>query len=331
MTRTARRTRLHGVSPAIVVVALLAGCAGAPTSVPTAASSPLHGTFAGSVAIGHNRVIFMDCRGSGSPTVVLLSGFGDRADIWQNLSTPSPDPAAVFSLAAGLTRVCAYDRPGTSSEGSDGVERSRSTPVDQPTTGEDGAADLAALLKASGLRAPYVLVGHSYGGDIAMLYASRHPQDVAGLVLVDALSPYLPDGLTAEQLSVYEALNTPKGAPASTERVDWAANFQELRAMRQLPEPIPTVVLTADRPQLTPDVLASGTWPPGVDQAFADALWSAQTSAQDKLAQLYPGATHISDTKSTHYIQLEQPRLVVDSIRSVLDHARNAPSPGPSP
>ena len=60
-----------------------------------------------------------------------------------------------------------------------------------------------------------------------------------------------------------------------------------------------------------------------MDQDFADALWTAQLAAQEKLAKKFPGAEHITDTNSTHYIHLENPRLVSDSIRGVVEAQRD--------
>jgi hypothetical protein len=82
-------------------------------------------------------------------------------------------------------------------------------------------------------------------------------------------------------------------------------------------------VLTADRPQLTKEVLAEGQFPDGVNQEFADDLWAAQLAAQEKLAGKFPEAAHITDTNSTHYIHLENPQLVSDSIRRVVEAERD--------
>ncbi len=234
--------------------------------------------FSGPVDIGGGRKMYMKCRGTGSPTVVLVSGLGDAADVWNATADPKNE-RPVFDEVAGFTRVCAYDRPGT--RRTDDTP-SPSTPVEQPTSAKAAAADLAALLTASGEPGPYVLAGHSYSGPIIRLYASAHPAEVSGLVLVDALSEDLPNGLTPKQEALLEELNTP---PPGThaESLDESATFEQLRESPPAP-PVPVIVLTADRPQLTKEALAEGQFPAGVDQEFADAVWAAQLAAQEKLA-----------------------------------------------
>jgi len=308
----------------IVSLALIAaGCSGgssSDTSTSSESSEAAQDTvveesdsdFAGLVDIGEGRKIYMECRGKGGPTVVLVSGLGDAADVWSVTSDPENERPTVFAEVATFTRVCAYDRPSTSTA---------TTPVPQPTSAKAAAADLDAVLTASGEPGPYVLAGHSYGGPIIRLYASAHPADVAGLVLVDALSEDLPNGLTPTQQALFEAINTPP-PDTDAEVLDLQGTFQQLRESPPVP-PVPTIVLTADRPQLTAEVLASGQLPAGVDQEFAAALWTAQLAAQDELAKMFPGAKHITNTNSTHYIHNEQPQLVTDSIRQVVDADRD--------
>jgi pimeloyl-ACP methyl ester carboxylesterase len=271
--------------------------------------------FSGLIDIGGGRKMYMTCRGTGSPTVVLVSGLGDAADVWSVTADPKNE-RPVFAEVARFTRVCAYDRPGT--RRTDDTP-SPSTPVEQPTSAKAAAADLDTLLRASGEPGPYVLAGHSYGGPIIRLYAGAHPAEVGGLVLVDALSEDLPDGLTPKQEALLEELNTP---PPPAETLDESATFRQLRESPPAP-PVPTVVLTADRPQLTKEALAEGQLPDGVNQEFIDDLWAAQLAAQEKLAEKFPSAEHITDTNSTHYIHLENPQLVSDSIRRVVDAARD--------
>ena len=268
--------------------------------------------------------MYMECQGKGSPTVVLVSGLGNAADIWSVTADPKNE-RPVFAEVAKFTRVCAYDRPGTIRV-TDEDKLSPSTPVEQPTSAKAAAADLDALLGASGEPPPYVLVGHSFGGPIIRLYAGAHPAEVGGLVLVDALSEDLPNGLTPKQEALFEKVNAPP--PGShREAFDASATFRQMRESPAAPT-VPTVVLTADRPQLTKEALAKEQLakeqlPAGVDQEFANDFWASQLAAQEKLAKRFPGAEHITDTNSSHYIQTENPRLVIDSIRSVVDAERD--------
>lgn len=117
---------------------------------------------------GH--AMHLDCSGTGSPTVVLESGLGGTATLWNRI-TPQVSPT---------TRVCAYDRAG----------QGWSDATDAPRDGVTIAAELHALLDNAGEAGPFVLVGHSAGGPYAMTFAAQHPDDVAGMVLLDATNPY---------------------------------------------------------------------------------------------------------------------------------------------
>ena len=123
----------------------------------------------------------IECRGSGSPTVILISGYRNDADIWSVESAPGT--TMVLPGVAAFTRVCAYDRPGTIL---DKDHLSRSDAVPMPRTADAIVAELHELLAAAHVAGPYVLVAHSLGGLFARLYASTYPDEVAGMVLVDA-------------------------------------------------------------------------------------------------------------------------------------------------
>jgi pimeloyl-ACP methyl ester carboxylesterase len=155
--------------------------------------------FAGLVDIGGGCKMCLECRGTGSPTVVLVSGLRGSVEDWM---IANKSAHAVFPEAAKFTRVCAYDRPRTPV----GEKQSRSDPVPQPTTARDAVGDLHGLLSAAGVEAPYVLVGHSYGGLIVRLYASIYPNEVSGLVLIEALSEKLRDAETPEEWAIQRKL-----------------------------------------------------------------------------------------------------------------------------
>jgi pimeloyl-ACP methyl ester carboxylesterase len=223
---------------------------------------------------------------------------------------------------AGSARVCAYERPGVAAL-TDGLLRpSRSDPAAMPRSASDVVADLRALLRAAGVPGPYVLVGHSLGGLFVRLYAASYPDDVVGLVLVDAWSEELERLLTPQQWAAYIRLNylaPPELASyRDLETIDFAAASAEMRraaGARPL-RPLPLAVISHGVPfGISPD-----------DLGFSpDALERAWSRAQYGLATLGPRARRMVAAESGHYIQLEQPELVIAAVREVVEAARGVP------
>jgi len=130
------------------------------------------------VDVGGRR-LYLECSGSGSPTVVLVSGLAEASVYWRGWIAPAVAPN---------TTVCAYDRAG----------QGWSDPPSSPQDGAAVATDLHNLLANAHIPGPYVVVGHSTGGVYARIFAARYPDEVAGMVLLDsqpneALSGGLPD------------------------------------------------------------------------------------------------------------------------------------------
>jgi pimeloyl-ACP methyl ester carboxylesterase len=292
---------------------------------PAATHAAESGDFAGLVDIGGGRKMYLECRGSGSPTVVFVSGLKASAKDWNITERQAP---TVFAEVAKFTRVCAYDRPGTPV----GEKPSRSDPVRQPTTAQDAAFDLHTLLSAAKEPTPYVMVGHSYGGLVAKLYARVYPQDVSGLVLIDALTEGLQEAETPEQWAIQRVLmegdiRESLALYPDLERIDPDRSFDEVRVAAPL-RPLPLIVLSADRPwgPQIPSLIAAGKLPADVPRDFGYVTDAAQKQAQEKLAKLVPNAKHIINTNSGHEIHKEQPQLVINAIREVVDAVRDPAS-----
>jgi pimeloyl-ACP methyl ester carboxylesterase len=264
-----------------------------PTLVP-------HGRYNGWYDIGGRR-LFLRCTGSGTPTVVFDNGL--TAD-WYSLQ----------NRLSGLTRVCSYDPARQAGP----LGRSDSAPA--PRTATDRVNDLHALLAAARVPGPYVLAGHSNGGLFDLLYASRHPEQVAGLVLIDGVHPsyhrrsieVLKPFVPPEQWPALEAfVCAVPPVQADYEQMDiCTAEAQTRAALAAAPlQPMPLAVLSHHDPQ----------HPPGSPDDAQEKLW---TQLQNELAALLPGAHHVIAPTSDHDIQNAHPQLVLDEITAVVHAVR---------
>src|SRR3954452_48276 len=290
----ARRRRLTlalTVAGLLILFAAPAGAADPVRAAGSEAAGAQRGNFASLVEIRGGRKIYLECRGRGGPTVVLVSGHGNAADIWgekarvqfqeglpdlyPGLDLPVRGPAVMRGVAR-LTRVCAYDRPNNRLLDD---RPSRSDPVAQPVTAGSSVADLHALLRAARVPGPYLLVGHSFGGLIVRLYASRYPRQVAGLVSVEASTEFVRDQLTPQQNARVKQLgfdaDSVPGIDPPLEIADFYTSFDQMiraKAARPLRPTLPMVVLTRGLPSLPlpPDLAL----PPGFpDVDTLDRTW----------------------------------------------------------
>jgi pimeloyl-ACP methyl ester carboxylesterase len=262
---------------------------------------PVPSNSAGSEAVAPlidigGRALYRADVGSGGPTVVLEAGLTDSAAPW----------SGIIPALASFTRVVSYDRPNTIAGASD--------PAPMPRTADDVVADLHALLDAAAVPGPYVLVGHSVGGLFVRLYASRYPDEVVGLVLID--TSHEDQDVRRQDMVAADLFATEQQAVgANTEGIDLNASFDQVRAARTATplHSIPLIVLGAG--QADPAFFPAG-WPMEAEARLHDEL-------QRDLAELVPGGRYVVAEKSGHYIQQSEPDLVVESIRAVVGAVRD--------
>ena len=161
------RWLVGGLTAALLLIAVAGGLTTVGTAItPRAAGS---GQL---IDIGGRR-LYLECTGSGSPAVILQTGLGGSATAWERIAP----------IVAQSTTVCAYDRAGHNRSDEAG-----------PQDGVAVAKDLHELLAKAGMKGPYVLVGHSSGGPYIRDYFASYPDDVLGMVFLDAQPP---DAFTA--------------------------------------------------------------------------------------------------------------------------------------
>lgn len=264
----------------------------------------------------------------GSPTVVIDAGLAGASSDWETVATG----------IAAFAQVCTYDRAGYG--WSDAGPR--------PRTSQQALKELRVLLKKAGLKPPYLLLGHSWAGLNHRLYASLHPEEVAGLILVDALNMdlhpesaqpgavpslytllnhtaflgpqrWVTPGIIREPLNDPPArefrlamLNRTKSARAIYDELTGQANWLQVRAALRPLGDLPVTVMTT---QLDPARATNGAWVGGPD-------W---LKAQHALTNISHQSRFIVADTTEHDIQFHRPDQIVSAVREMVASLRAGP------
>jgi len=334
---------LGGIVLLLVVLAGLMWAFGSRAKAKLAAKYPAPGRM---VDVGGYR-LHLNCQGTpvaGSPTVVMETAHAEPGLSW----------ASVQPEVAKFARVCTYDRAGLGwSEASS-----------KPRTADAIVDELHTLLARAGVEPPYVLVGHSIGGMYVRLYAHEHPDEVAGMVLVDATHEEqfarMPEAIAKMQATSTRAMGCLFGLLRTMNSIGLLAPLAEIRGgVWPMPVPrearaaylatvysgtqhletsrretlampenlavvrvrqigslgdIPLTVISAGRP-----AISAGH---GISEADAERLKEVATELHAEMAALSTRGKRVIAEESGHYVPVEQPTVVVDAIREVVEAAR---------
>ena len=232
------------------------------------------------------------CVGSGATTVLLIAGFNDAGDSWGAVEGPLAQDA----------RVCSSSHLGTGT----------SDPAPGVQTFSSQASQLHTALQSVSEPGPYVLVGHSFGGAEAVAFASMFPDQVTGLMLLDASPTTWPDAVCAvpEDGSAvaqifHDSCTLDYHPDGNAERLDVPAAFAEVAGITSLGS-VPMVVVTADtHPYAGLDA---------TEEAHLDEVWN---EGQQQWAALSSTGHVVPVGNTSHHIQVDQPAIVVEQIRNL--------------
>lgn len=243
------------------------------------------------VTLDH-RQQFVRIEGSGSPAVVFDSGCGGDSSNWR----------AIAPQIATLTTAISYDRFGCGA----------SSPGETPRTSGRMVDELHALLHRLDVSPPFVLVGLSFGGMNARLYASRYPNEVAGLVLLEPAHEELSQRMPPDfwQHESAQLANTSGALREEALALEESAK-ELLHERRDHFGDLPIVVITAGK-----------KWndtPSHIDVGAVDAAW--RSLHRDIVASSRRGR-HIDVARSGHNVHVDAPDVVIDAIRDVVRTVR---------
>lgn len=236
------------------------------------------------------------------PTVILEAGLNNDSDTWTKVQ---PE-------IAKFARVCSYDRAG--------MGTSDPAPA-KPGTSQQIVRDLHLLLERAGINGPFVLVGHSFGGLIVRMFASSYPKEVAGMVLVDSvheeesekwLSLLPPE--TRKQMEASGGRQIRGG-----EAIDLETSFKQMQSANWRTG-VPLIVLSRGRASFSVD-----DYPPAL-RSLAPKGEELRLEMQRDLATRSTNSKFVFAERSGHMIQLDEPEVVVNAIREVIQSTKLKPT-----
>ena len=264
----------------LLFAAALIGCGGAPAAPVTAPAAPPQ--------------LWMQVDGQGDVTVVFEAGGGDDSSVWAGIE---PD----VRRANGV-RTVVYDRAGLG----------KSAPAPGPYHIDDEAGALVRGLDRFAIKAPIVLVAHSYGGFVATLVAAKDPR-IAGVVLVDAnLAAFFDDAevahLQAKYAPQFAALEQAKPALARV-------LIPVMRAYPETAKRMRAVAFPAALPAI--DIVAEHSW------GDSDEENAAMRRAHDAFVAASPARQQVVATGSSHNVMHDRPQVVTDAIAAMIRRVRS--------
>lgn len=255
-------------------------------SLPSPAGSPAAGRPISGLFEVNGRQLFIDCIGTGTPTLVIDAGEAQTAD----------EMADIKPALAERGRVCSYDRANHGQSGA----------APTPRTGTDIVADLHGLLAAASIPGPYVLIGHSAGGMFVQLYARTFPDETAGVLVMNAVPPCHEwmdkafPSMTAPEQKDERAYY----AGANDEPVDYCATSDQIAAKAPPSVPLEVLISTIAQCESVADICGR-TYP-------------AYTQVMRAVSDAWP-AGHFAQVESIHSIYVGKPEAVLAAVDRVLD------------